>query len=126
MSRETVVTINFCGECITARWAVGEQDAGGMHWDAPPREPGQPAFWQTAEGHALILETLAVAHLPNVDKLVLTLPAGDVDAHHARLEQLYTGLQDVRNTECRSQRLRVRVRRVCVVSQPPVTASEAG
>ena len=129
MSRETVVAINFCGACITARWAVGEQHAGELRWDAPVRDPREPAFWQTEDGHALILETLAVSHLPNVDKLVLTLPAGDVDAHRPRLEQLYTGLHDVRNTECRSQRLRVRVRRVCVVPQPPAspaTASEAG
>lgn len=93
------------------------------------REAGAPAFWETAEGHALIQEVLAVSHLPNVNRLVPTLPAGEAEAHRALLEQRYTGLHDVRNTECRSQRLRVRVRRVCVVPHAPAptaTGNEPG
>ena len=125
MSRETVVTIDFGEQRITASWAIGEQHAGGMHWDAPPRAPGQPALWASEDGHALILETLAVAHLPNVDRLVLALPSGDADTHRPRLEQRYMGLQEVRNTECRSQRLRVRVRRVCVVPHPLIPSASA-
>ena len=125
MSRETVVTIDFSGDPLSARWAIGEQHAGEMHWDAPVREAVAPAFWETEDGHALIQETLAVAHLPNLDKLVLILPADDVAAHAPRLEQNYAGLNDVRNTECRSQRLRVRVRRVCVVPPSAATASSS-
>lgn len=125
MPREIVVAIDFGGECIAAKWAIGEQHAGELRWDAPLPEAGAPALWETAEGHALIQEVLAVSHLPNVDRLVLTLPASDVDAHRALLEQRYTGLHDVRNTECRSQRLRVRVRRVCVAPQPPAPAATA-
>tara|TARA_R110002049_G_scaffold305798_3_gene503284 strand:- start:119 stop:508 length:390 start_codon:yes stop_codon:yes gene_type:complete len=125
MSREIVIAIDFGGECIAARWAVGEQHVGELRWDVPVRAPGEPPFWATEDGHALILETFAMTHFPNVDRLVLTLPAGDVDAHRAPLEQRYTGLHDVRNTECRSQRLRVRVRRVCVEPQSPASPATA-
>lgn len=119
MAREIVVAIDFSGDGVTAQWAIGEQPAGALRWDAPPREATGPAFWLSEEGHALIEEVLAVSHLPNVDSLVLTLPAGEAEAHRALLERRYTGLHDVRNTECRSQRLRVRVRRVCVMAGPP-------
>ena len=121
MAREIVVTIDFSTACIVAKWTVGTQHAGEMRWDAPVREPGEPAFWTTETGHALIQETLAVTHFPHVDVLTLILPAEDVDAHRPRLEQLYRGLHDVRNTECRSQRLRVRIRRVCVIPPPSAT-----
>ena len=121
MSRETVVTIDFSGECIVARSAIGEQHAGELRWDAP----SGPAFWATEDGHALIQETLAITHLPNVDALVLILPDDEVGAHRSRLELLYTGLHDVRNTECRSQRLRVRIRRVCVVPRPSASPAAA-
>lgn len=118
MPREIVVAIDFSGDDVAAQWAIGEQPAGALHWDAPPREAAGTAFWLSEEGHALIEEVLAVSHLSNVDSLVLTLPAGATDAHRATLERRYTGLHDVRNTECRSQRLRVRVRRVCVQAGP--------
>ena len=126
MSREIVVTIDFSTAYIVAQWAVGTQHAGELRWDAPVREPGEPAFWETETGHALIQETLAVTHFPHVDVLTLILPTDDdVAAHRSRLEQRYTGLHDVRNTECRSQRLRVRVRRVCVMPPSSVTAGQS-
>lgn len=118
MTREVVVAIEFGAECITAKWAIGPQQGAESCWEAPLRKPDSPAFWDTEDGHAFILEVLAVAHFANVDVLMLSLPARDCDAHRSRLEQAYTGLHEVRNTECRSQRLSVRVRRVAVVPQP--------
>ncbi|AMO22541.1 hypothetical protein GCM10027034_29480 [Ramlibacter solisilvae] len=125
MSREVVVAIDFGGEYITAKWGIGSQPCAELCWDAPVREPGGPAFWETDDCHALILEALAVAHFPNVDRLVLALPASEADAYRSGLEQTYTGIHDVRNTECRSQRLAVQVRRVAVVSQPPAPHAAA-
>lgn len=118
MAREVVVAIDFGVECITAKWGIGTQQGAESCWEAPARMPGGPAFWETEDGHAFILEVLAVTHFPNVDVLMLTLPDRDADAHRTRLEQAYTGLHEVRNTECRSQRLNVQVRRVAVMPQP--------
>jgi hypothetical protein len=118
MDREVVVAIDFGVECITAKWRIGPQQGAESGWEAPVRMPGGRAFWETEDGHAFILEVLAVTHFPNVDVLMLTLPDRDCDAHRSRLEQAYTGLHEVRNTECRSQRLTVQVRRVAVVPQP--------
>jgi hypothetical protein len=117
VSREVTVTIVFGRKTITAQWAIGSQPGAELAWEAPVQEPEAPAFWQTDDGHAFILEVLALTHFPNVDALVLALPAGDVEAHRPRLEQTYRGTHDVRNTECRSQRLNVQVRRVDVVPQ---------
>ena len=109
------MTIDFGEDAISARWGIGSAEAAELCWEAPRREPGAPAFWDTEDGHAFVLEVLALAHFPNVDALVLALPAGEVAAHRSRLERTYAGLHDVRNTECRSQRLGVQVRRVEVV-----------
>jgi hypothetical protein len=122
VSREVTVTIVFGRETITAQWAIGSQPGAELAWEAPEQAPGAPAFWETDDGHAFILEVLALTHFPNVDALVLALPAGDVDAHRPRLEQTCRGMHDVRNTECRSQRLSVHVRRVDVVPHPPASA----
>jgi hypothetical protein len=123
VSREVSVTIVFGRETITAQWAIGSQPGAALAWEAPVQAPGAPAFWETDDGHAFILEVLALTHFPNVDALVLALPAGDVGAHRPRLEQTYRGIHDVRNTECRSQRLTVHVRRVTVVAQPQAASA---
>lgn len=117
MSRQVVVTIAFGPESISAQWRIGSQHGSELCWEAPVRPPAGPPFWATDDGHALILEVLAITHFPNVDTLVLALPPGDADAHRVRLEQAYTGAHELRNTECRSQRLKVQVRRVEVVRQ---------
>lgn len=118
VSSEVTVTIVFGRETITAQWAIGSQPDTELAWEAPVQAPEAPAFWETDDGHAFILDVLALTHFPNVDALVLALPAGDAEAHRPRLEQTYRGTNDVRNTECRSQRLSVHVRRVTVVAQP--------
>ena len=118
VSREVTVTIVFGRETVTAQWTIGSQPGTELAWEAPGQAPGAPAFWETDDGHVFILEVLALTHFPNVDALVLALPPAEADAHRARLEQTYRGTHDVRNTECRSQRLSVHVRRVTVVPQP--------
>ena len=123
MSRDVSITIDFGSETISAKWCIGSEDGEDLWWETPVRQPGAPAFWATDDGHALILEVLALTHFPNVDTLVLALPASDVEAHRSGLEQTYTGVHEVRNTECRSQRLVVRVRRVAVVPRPLVADS---
>ena len=115
MSREVTVAIDFGGETTSAKWGIGSEDREELCWEAPVRQPGAPAVWETDDGHALILEVLALAHFPNVDTLVLALPASDVEVHCPHLQRTYTGVHEVRNTECRSQRLTVRIRRVAVV-----------
>ena len=118
MSREVLIAIDFGREYINAQSRIGSNLGEELCWEAPAPVPGGPSFCATDECRALILEVLALMHFPNVDTLVLVLPASEVDAHRARLEQTYTAIHDVRNTECRSQRLRVHVRRVAVVPQP--------
>lgn len=120
MSRDVSVTIAFGNETISAKWGIGSEDGEELCWETPVRQPGAPAFWETDDGHALILEVLALMHFPNVDTLVLALAASDVEAHRSRLERTYTGVHEVRNTECHSQRLVVRVRMVAVL---PIAAS---
>jgi hypothetical protein len=118
MAREVLVTFDFGLESITARSRIGPLAGPELCWEAPAPAAGGPLFWATEDCHALVLEALAVMHFPNVDRLVLALPASEVEAHRARLEQAFTGNHDLRNTECRSQRLAVHVRRVSVVPQP--------
>ena len=115
MSREVVVTLEFGRDSIAAHSRIGPQAGPEFAWEAPAAAADGTSFCATPEGHALVLEVLALMHFPNVATLRLALPAGEAEAHRARLEQAYTGSHDLRNTECRSQRLAVTVRRVAVV-----------
>jgi hypothetical protein len=115
MSSDVRIAIDFGPDTISAQWRIGSRDGEAFCWEAPVPVPGGLPFHATDDGHALILEVLALVHFPNVDTLVLALPAPEVETHRARLQQACTGVHDVRNTECRSQRLAVRVRRVEVV-----------
>ena len=115
MSRNIVVTLEFGREAIAARSRIGDRDGLALAWEAPQRAEDDPAFCATAECEAFILDALAVMHHANVDLLVLALPPGEVEAHAGRLGQACTGRHAVRDTECRSQRLAIHVRRVEVV-----------
>lgn len=114
MSREVVVTLEFGRETISAESRIGAQVARELSWEAPE----DPAFATTEDGQAFCFEVLALMHLPNVDRFVLALPGADAEAQRARLVNTFTGAHDLRNTECRSQRLAVHVRRVDVVAAP--------
>lgn len=118
MSRAVLVAFDFGRDYITAQWRIGSSAGSDLCWEAPAPIAGGPSFCATDECRALILEGLAIIHFPNVDTLVLAVPASEVETHRRHLEQTYTGTHEVRNTECRSQRLTVQVRRVVVVPQP--------
>lgn len=114
MSREVVVALEFGRETISACSRIGPQLARELSWEAPDAA----SFAATEDGEAFVSEVLALMHLPNVDRLVIGLPAAAVEAQRAALVEKFTGLHDLRNTECRSQRLAVNVRRVEVVAAP--------
>lgn len=118
MSRGVLVAFDFGPEYITAQSRIGALAGPELCWEAPAALDRGLSFCATEEGQALVLEGLALMHYPRVETLVLALPAGEVEAHRAALEKTYTGSHDVRNTECRSQRLAVHVQRVAVLPRP--------
>jgi hypothetical protein len=117
MSREVLVAFDFGRDAVTVQSRIGPHAGPELAWEAPEALADGPAFCTTEDGRALILEALAIVHFPKVDTLVLALPAAQAETHRAELQQAWQGAHDVRNTECRSQRLTVNVRNVSVVAR---------
>lgn len=109
MSHPVIVTLAVVDGCLAARSRLGAHD-GPEVFLAAPSTPDAP-WWECDEAHELVLEALALLHLPRIDTLVFASDRSGAEAHE-RLRCRYAGTHVVRNTECRSQTLAVAVRQV--------------
>lgn len=108
MTRAITVTLALGHEHLDVSSQIGANEGPDFCFAVP-----SPHFWHGDDGHAFILETFALLHFPSIDTLVFQVPAEHVDEWRHRSPQ-YAGRHVVRDTECRSQRLTVTVRRVLV------------
>lgn len=120
MSNAVTVTLALADGCLTARSRLAAHDGPEALLSAPGVAQGSAAWWDSSESHELVLEALALLHLPRIDTLVFAF-ADDHSAAGERLQRRYIGTHVVRNTECRSQTLSVCVQAVALAADrlPP-------
>jgi hypothetical protein len=116
VSESVIVGVEVGAQRVDAFSRLGANEGPVLAFEAPP-PAAAPQFWRSEDFDALLLELLALLHLPRIDALVIALPAGQADGAARVLPSRYAGEHVVRNTECRSQTLAVTVRRVLVVER---------
>jgi hypothetical protein len=115
VSEAVIVGVELGPERLDVFSRLGANDGPALAFESPA-EAASPRFWRTGEFDSLLLELLALLHLPRIDTLVIALPPESAAEAGATLPGRCQGEHVVRNTECRSQTLTVTVRRVLVVA----------
>jgi hypothetical protein len=116
VSQAVIVGVEVGPERLDVYSRLGASEGPALAFEAPP-DAASPQFWRSAEFDTLLLELLALMHLPRIDTLVVALPGASTEQAGELLPRRCEGEHVVRNTECRSQTLTVTVRRVLVVQR---------
>ena len=118
MSRAVSAALDLAPHGISAWSRIGAHPGPEFCLELPAPHADAPIAWGSEESDALVLEALAIMHLPVIDTLMIGLPADWTHADGEFLKRKYTGRHVVRNSECRSQTLSVTIRHVLLAHEP--------